>query len=71
MKTFVDNVCRQVVERHIMQKLPLIFEPTAVSCMSDEELARITTEPEQNVRRRKELQSLVNALEKSLEDLEY
>ncbi|PVH71731.1 putative dynamin GTPase [Cadophora sp. DSE1049] len=30
LKTFVDNVCRQVVERHILSTLPNIFAPTTV-----------------------------------------
>lgn len=70
MKTFVDNVCRQVVERHIMRKLPSIFEPSTVVRLSDEEIARIAMEPDKNIRRRKELQALVDALQSSLDDLQ-
>lgn len=38
MKTFVDSVCRQVVERHILAKLPNVFNPMTVSSYSDEDL---------------------------------
>ncbi|KAJ5085228.1 hypothetical protein N7532_009999 [Penicillium argentinense] len=64
MKTFVDNVCRQVVERHIMRTLPSIFEPSTVVRMSDEDIERIAVEPEKNTRRRKKLQDMVDALQK-------
>lgn len=70
MKTFVDNVCRQVVERHIMKKLPSIFEPSTVVGFSDEEVARIAAEPDRNISRRKELQDLFKALQNSLDELQ-
>ncbi|QKX57599.1 uncharacterized protein TRUGW13939_04717 [Talaromyces rugulosus] len=68
-KTFVDNVCRQVIERHIVRRLPSIFDPTVVLKMSDEEVQRIAAEPTDKLERRKELTALVDALQQSLIDL--
>ncbi|KAA8646750.1 uncharacterized protein ATNIH1004_005425 [Aspergillus tanneri] len=33
MKTFVDNICRQVVERHIINKLPDVFSPVTAQLL--------------------------------------
>ncbi|KAK9578591.1 hypothetical protein V6Z92_009264 [Aspergillus fumigatus] len=38
MKTFVDNVCRQVIKRHILTNLATVFNPMTVSGFSDEDL---------------------------------
>ncbi|KAH1937398.1 hypothetical protein KXV48_008178 [Aspergillus fumigatus] len=43
-KTFVDNVCRQVIERHILTNLPTVFNPMTVSSFSDEDLVCLATE---------------------------
>jgi hypothetical protein len=69
MKTFVDNVCRQVVERHILATLADVFEPTVVSSYSDEELLRLASESQQISRRRVEALQLQEALEQSLREL--
>lgn len=69
MKTFVDNVCRQVVERHIIKNLPSVFDSSTVLKLTDEEIQRIAGESESNIRRRKELQELVDALHMSLDHL--
>lgn len=70
MKTFVDNICRQVVERHILAPLPEIFYPTTVSQFSDDELVRIGTEPEKEVARRQKLSASAQGLRSSLVDLQ-
>jgi hypothetical protein len=70
MKTFVDNVCRQVVERHILSGLPDIFSPTTVMDLSDEDLIRIASEPERQKERRVALFMLVESLKASLMDLQ-
>lgn len=70
MKTFVDNICRQVIERHIIAKLPAVFHPTTVSRLPDEEITRIAAESTRNTERRKELSNLVNMLTGSLKDLQ-
>ena len=69
MKTFVDNVCRQVVERHITRPLPSIFSAEKVAALSDEELVRIAGETPERVAKRKQLQELRQNLESSLKDL--
>lgn len=69
MKTFVDNVCRQVIERHIIAKLPSVFEPVLVSGYGTEELLRMAAESAQVSIRRDEARHFQEVLEKSLEDL--
>jgi hypothetical protein len=69
MKTFVDNVCRQVIERHILAKLGGAFHPTVVSSFSDEELIRLAGESLQITRRRIETLQLKRRLEASLQEL--
>ena len=36
--TFIDNVCRQVIERHLLRNLPDIFLPQRIAGLGDEEL---------------------------------
>lgn len=69
MKTFVDNVCRQVVERHILATLTDVFDPTTVSGYSDEKLLELAVESSQTSRRRVEAIQLQQALEQSLKEL--
>ncbi|KAI9675257.1 MAG: hypothetical protein M1817_001159 [Caeruleum heppii] len=70
LKTFVDNICRQVIERHILAKLPDIFSPTVVTSFSDEVLLQIASEPERQRERRRELDASIRALRNSLSDLQ-
>lgn len=70
MKTFVDNVCRQVIERHILAPLPEIFYPTTISQFSEDELLRIGSEPEKEVARRQRLEASVEGLRSSLSELQ-
>ncbi|KAK1996184.1 vacuolar sorting protein VPS1 [Colletotrichum falcatum] len=70
MKTFIDNVCKQVVERHILVPLPEIFCPTTVSQFSDDDLLRIGSEPETEVNRRQKLIAEAHGLRTSLVDLQ-
>ncbi|KAK5246694.1 hypothetical protein LTR20_007371 [Exophiala xenobiotica] len=53
LKTFVDNVCRQVIERHITRPLPSIYSAEIVAGLSDEELARVAGETPQRSAKRK------------------
>ncbi|EAW11456.1 putative dynamin GTPase [Aspergillus clavatus NRRL 1] len=69
MKLFVDNVCRQVIERHILSKLPSVFDPVAVSAYDDETLLQLAAESAHSRHRRAEACQLQEALEKSLRDL--
>ncbi|KAI9932556.1 hypothetical protein MW887_008798 [Aspergillus wentii] len=69
MKTFVDNVCRQVIERHVLAKLPDVFNPVMVSTYDDDYLVRLAAESSQVCHRRAEAHQLQQALERSLRDL--
>ncbi|KAL7922195.1 P-loop containing nucleoside triphosphate hydrolase protein [Trichoderma austrokoningii] len=70
MKTFVDNVARQVVERHIMAPLPSAFCPNSVSQLSEEDLLRIGSESEKQIAKRAKLTAEAQGLKKSLRDLQ-
>ncbi|KAJ5807942.1 Dynamin [Penicillium riverlandense] len=71
MKTFVDNVCRQVIERHILATLADVLDPAVVSGYSDEELLQLAAESPQTRRRRADALELQQALEQSLKDLSF
>ncbi|RDW92727.1 dynamin family protein [Aspergillus mulundensis] len=66
MKTFVDNVARQVIERHLMGSFSEAFNPTSVARMSDDELLRIGSEPQHEADRRARLNNMAQALRQSL-----
>ncbi|OJJ45924.1 hypothetical protein ASPZODRAFT_546800 [Penicilliopsis zonata CBS 506.65] len=68
-KTFVDNVCRQVVERHLLAHLADGFNPMTVLEYTDEDLLRLAAESPRIADRRAEALKLRDALEKSLLDL--
>ncbi|KAJ4856509.1 dynamin central region domain-containing protein [Trichoderma breve] len=70
MKTFVDNVARQVIERHVIAPLPNAFSPNSVSQLSEEDLLRIGSESEKQIARREKLALQVQGLKKSLRDLQ-
>lgn len=69
MKTFVDNVCRQVIERHVISKLADVFGPVLVSAYETDELLQMAAESTQVSLRRDEARRLQDVLEKSLKDL--
>lgn len=69
MKTFVDNVSRQVIERHIIAKLPKVFEPVLVSGYDTAKLRQMGAESAQVSLRRDEARHLQEALERSLDEL--
>jgi hypothetical protein len=69
MKSFVDNICRQVIERHIVAKLPSVFSPVTVSTYTDDELLRLAAESCHLRKRRIEAVQLQEALVQSLRDL--
>lgn len=68
-KTFVDNVARQVIERHILRHLSNVFSPESVCSYGEAEMERIATETPELSRRRRELKETRNCLEKSLREL--
>ena len=69
MKTFVDNVCRQVIERHLLNPLSRVFCPEKVAAMDDDELYKIAAESPENAESRKRLNELHENLKRSLSDL--
>ncbi|KAH1353397.1 hypothetical protein KXV31_002325 [Aspergillus fumigatus] len=66
MKTFVDNICRQVLERHILRPLQSTFYPTEVGAFSDRDIRRIASESSKIAQKRQELKNRAEALERSL-----
>ncbi|KFZ23290.1 hypothetical protein V502_02231 [Pseudogymnoascus sp. VKM F-4520 (FW-2644)] len=66
MKTFVDNVCRQVIERHIVSDLPDLFSPMIVMGLSDQDLVRVAAEPPRQKEKRAALSELAQNLRDSL-----
>lgn len=69
MKNFVDNVCRQVIERHLLRDLPAIFCPETVASMDDETLEAIAAESQSNKDRRRQLRELHDDLASGLKDI--
>jgi hypothetical protein len=65
----VDNVCRQVIERHILARLVDAFSPMTVSLYSEEELINLAIESPQICHLRSDARRLQTALEQSLRDL--
>jgi hypothetical protein len=70
MKTFVDNVARQVIERHIVSPLTEAFCPNSVSQLSDEALLAMGSESKHQVAQRNKLTALVKGLKASLRDMQ-
>jgi hypothetical protein len=66
---FVDNVCKQVVERHLIRNMPKVFQPESIILLSDVDLRRIAAEPFDNTEKRQELRLLLENLKHSLNDL--
>jgi hypothetical protein len=69
MKSFVDNVCRQVIERHLISDLVTAFDPVYVGMLSDDELLQIAAESQHTRVRRNDLQAMKEAFEDSIQDL--
>ncbi|KAK5125902.1 hypothetical protein LTR08_005032 [Meristemomyces frigidus] len=68
-KTFVDNVCKQVIERHLLRHLPEMFSPQCVAGYTDSDLERIASETTDTVVKRKQLHELHANLTASLHEL--
>jgi hypothetical protein len=69
MKTWVDNVCRQVIERRLLRILPGIFSPLLVAGYSDEELDAIAGEGFDVVEKRKQLKQELRDLQAGMDIL--
>lgn len=68
-KTFVDNICRQVIERHLISSLVTAFDPVCVGRLSDNELHQIAAESQHVCARRNDLHGMKKALEESILEL--
>lgn len=68
LKTFVDNVCRQVIERHLLRSLLTMFCHESVAACGDEDLKRIAAEAPENIMKKKDLRDLHENLGFSLRD---
>ena len=69
LKTFVDNVCRQVIERHLLRSLPTMFCSESVAAYGDEDLKHTAAEAPENIMKKKDLRDLHENLGFSLRDL--
>jgi hypothetical protein len=69
MKTFVDNICRQVIERHLITDLVTVFDPVCVGMLTDDELFQIAAESQYARTRRNDLQTIKKAFEESIQEL--
>lgn len=63
MKYFVDVVCIQIVERHILAVLPKMLLASRISRLSDKEVAQLAGEPAQVLELRAQLASKKELLE--------
>lgn len=59
----MDNVCRQVIERHLLKSLHLSFCPEKVAGYTDEELICIAAESTEDLERRAYLEDTCRKLE--------
>lgn len=66
LKTFIDNVNTQVVERHIIQGLEKVFSPMTVGTWSAEEISELASEPSAIARQRENLVSRQAAIKNGL-----
>ena len=70
---FIDAVAKQVIERQIVQQVPMLLSTEWVSALSDEELKELAEEPPSVQRERAELEEtrrrLKTALHKFKKDL--
>lgn len=63
LKTFVDNITTQVIERHIVHGLEDVFSPSLVISLDEQELADLAGEPIATVRQREHLEERKRAIE--------
>ncbi|KAI6788241.1 hypothetical protein KC340_g13203 [Hortaea werneckii] len=70
-KTFVDNVCKQIIERHLLRPLPNLFSPETVAAYTEDDLGRVAAESDQAIVKRRNLLSLHGGLMESLAELNH
>ncbi|KAK0871017.1 hypothetical protein LTR87_013066 [Friedmanniomyces endolithicus] len=69
LKTFVDNVCRQVIERHLLSGLSDLLSPREVAGYADDELTRIAGERPDVALKRRQWQEQLETSQAGLKDL--
>ncbi|KAK0260135.1 hypothetical protein LTR91_023882 [Friedmanniomyces endolithicus] len=69
LKTFVDNVCRQVIERHLLANLSDLLSPREVAGYADDELTRIAGERPDVAMKRRQWQEQLETFQAGLKDL--
>lgn len=68
LKYFVASVCKQCIERHLVEPLPdTILSPLVVAGMSEKEVDFVAAEPPEITQQRAHLESRKTMLEKGLE----
>lgn len=67
LKTFVDNVAIQVIERRIVARLWEVFTPVSVAAMGSDVVAKIAMESPSEQERRMQLSSRAAKLRKGLD----
>ena len=66
-KTFIDNIEKQVIRRHLINGLEDIFSPAVVAGWSDEEIGMAAAEPKATTLRRHDLGLRLERLQKGIE----
>ena len=64
LKTFIDNVTVQVIERHVVHGLEEVFSPLVVTALNDAEVSNLASEPSTTARQREHLEGRKSTLEK-------
>ncbi len=67
LKTFVDNIAIQVIQRRIVRQLWEVFTPISVAAMGSGVIAKITAEPNSDQKRRAQLQFRTAKLREGLD----
>lgn len=65
-KTFIDNIEKQVIRRHLINGLEDLFSPAVVAGWSDEEIAMAAAEPKATTVKRQDLEVRLERLKKGI-----
>jgi hypothetical protein len=66
-KTFIDNIEKQVIRRHLINGLEDIFSPAVVASWSEEEIEMAAAEPKATTVKRQDLEVRLERLKKGIE----
>ena len=68
MKYFIECVCKQCIERHLVEPLPdVILPPLSIMNMSEEDVQFIAAEPREITQQRIRLESRLNMLNEGID----